>query len=124
MSDQISVCVSVDIPVGFVEKAVKDLSHAAQESEEVLEREKEVFQSLDASILESGILEYLRRNYRQGKRFAVGDEVYFIRDGAACHDKISDAIFFFEGGGVGKNERELFRSMDELVEHLKKSVHG
>lgn len=123
MSDQISVCVSVDIPVGFVEKAVKDLSHAAQESEEALEREKEVFQSLDASILESGILEYVKR-FQQDKGFSVGDDVYFIRDGAACHDKISDAIFFFEGGGVGKNERELFRSMDELVEHLKKNVHG
>lgn len=123
MSDQISVCVSVDIPVGFVEKAVKDLSHAAQESEEALEREKEVFRSLDASILESGILEYVRR-FQQDKGFSVGDDVYFIRDGAACHDKISDAIFFFEGGGIGKNERELFRSMDELVEHLKKNVHG
>lgn len=123
MSDQISVCVSVDIPVGFVEKAVKDLFHAAQESEEALGREKEAFQSLDASILESGILEYVKR-FQQDKGFSVGDDVYFIRDGAACHDKISDAIFFFEGGGVGKNERELFRSMDELVEHLKKNVHG
>jgi len=123
MSDQISVCVSVDIPVGFVEKAVKDLSHAAQESEEALDREKEVFRSLDASILESGILEYVRR-FQQDKGFSVGDDVYFIRDGAACHDKISDAIFFFEGGGVGKNESELFGSMDELVEHLKKNVHG
>ena len=123
MSDQISVCVSVDIPVGFVEKAVKDLSHAAQESEEALEREKEAFRSLDASILESGILEYVKR-FQQDKGFSVGDDVYFIRDGAACHDKISDAIFFFEGGGIGKNERELFRSMDELVEHLKKNVHG
>ena len=118
MSDQISVCVSVDIPVGFVEKAIKDLSHAAQESEEALEREKEVFQSLEANILE-----YVKR-FQQDKGFSVGDDVYFIRDGAACHDRISDAIFFFEGGGVGKNESELFRSMDELVEHLKKNVHG
>lgn len=65
------------------------------------------------------------KNKRQtDKGFSIGDEMYFIRDGMICHDKVSDIILFPENGGLGLNPNEVFRSKEELIEHLKKRVHG
>lgn len=58
------------------------------------------------------------------KGFKIGDDVYFIRDGMICHDKVSDIILFPENGGLGLNPNEVFRSKEDLIEHLKKNVHG
>lgn len=55
--------------------------------------------------------------------FTVGDDVYFIGNGCAVKDKISRLLVETEMGYQVYIE-DAFCSMGELVEHLKKNVHG
>jgi hypothetical protein len=53
----------------------------------------------------------------------IGDEIHFIGNGCAVKDKISRVLVETEMGYQVYLE-DAFRSMTELVEHLKTNVHG
>lgn len=119
--DDIAVQAKVIIQQHMLAEALKQ---SAKGWDEAGEKMAKVFRDL-----EDDVREYFDKNSERlikaaSKGFKVGDDVYIIRDGMACKDKISDAIYFFDGGGMGKKEDEVFRSMTELVEYLKEHVNG
>lgn len=106
------------------QELVETLKQSAKDWDEVGESMSRMFRDLEEDI----------RVYFDGKKFVnepseaigefrIGDEVYFIGNGCAVKDRISRILVETEMGYQVYIE-DAFRSMDELVEHLKMNVHG
>lgn len=125
MSDNISICISVDIPVSLVS------GKTATETADIIKR----FSSgLDLEKLR-GIIDDYECTFTSsasnpatggdvgGGEYCVGDEVYFIGDGCAVKDRITSVMVETESGYCVDID-DIFPSIDELVKHLKEYVHG
>ena len=63
-------------------------------------------------------------NAKEGEsEYCIGDKIVFIGNGCAVKDRISRVLVETEMGYQVYID-DAFRSIDELVEHLKKRVHG
>ena len=62
-------------------------------------------------------------NSEDRKEYGIGDDVYFIGGGSVVKDRVKDVKLYTEGGKWISLD-EAFRSLSELVEHLKENVHG
>ena len=104
------------------QELVETLKQSAKDWDEVGESMSRMFRDL-----EEEVRKYVEKNHagsgtKEGK-LCVGDEIVFIGNGCAVKDKISRVLVETEMGYQVYLE-DAFRSMDELVEHLKKNVHG
>lgn len=123
MSKNISICLSIDIPV---DKPV-DWGNVRIDGD-TIERIKRYYSNPD-------IYKKIIRGYHTtmtgglnpdavcGKAFNEGDEVYYINEnGVACKGKIKSVQYQVDSSPlfVGR----VFHSMDDLCEHLKRNVHG
>lgn len=105
------------------------LSFSSKTFESVGESLRESFKGIDNALVDyfkkHGADIALGDGETEGKDndFGIGDEVYFISGGCAVKDRIEDVRLYTSGGKWLRIE-EVFRSMDELVEHLKENVHG
>lgn len=109
---------------------VDALKQSAKDWEEVGEKTRKVFRDL-----EDDIREYAEKNcvsitsgddYAEDDactEFGIGDEIVFIGNGCAVKDRISRVLVETEHGYQVYVD-DAFRSLDELVEHLKQHVHG
>ena len=122
----------------FTDYTVEALEKAANDWDEAGERIRSAFRSLDDGIREySNLLDFeneikrmhglydkgMKKYGISGKDFKPGDEIVFIGNGCAVKDKISRVLVETEMGYQVYLE-DAFRSMTELVEHLKTNVHG
>ena len=112
------------------EDLVDALKQSAKDWEEAGEKTRKVFRDL-----EDDIREYAEKNcvsitsgddYAEDDactEFGIGDEIVFIGNGCAVKDRISRVLVETEHGYQVYVD-DAFRSLDELVEHLKQHVHG
>ena len=92
---------------------------SAEDWERVTDDVKATFEGLDKSLLD-----YFRNLDRSFvEPFGSGDEIYHLNGGCAVKDKIKDVMVLTESGKWLRVDK-IFRSMDGLVEHLKKNVRG
>jgi len=100
------------------------MKQSAKDWDEVGEEMRKVFRDLEDDV----------RVYFDGKKFVnepseaigefrIGDEIVFIGNGCAVKDRISRVLVETENGYQVYID-DAFRTMDELVEHLKQRVHG
>lgn len=114
---------------GFADRTLVDLKKAADLWDEAGKRAEEVFRNLEKDTFEHVSLERLHALYDKGmKKYGkpslnIGDEIIFIGNGCAVKDKVSKLLVETENGYQVYVE-DAFRTMDELVEHLKQRVHG
>ena len=109
---------------------VDALNQSAKEWDEAGEKMSRVFRDL-----EDDVRAYFEKNHdrivdvinstkcEDRKEYSIGDDVYFIGGGSVVKDRVKDVKLYTEGGKWISLD-EAFRSLDELVEHLKKSVNG
>lgn len=112
------------------QELVDALKQSAKDWEEVGEETRKVFRDL-----EDDIRAYAEKNcvsitsgddYAEDDEcteFGIGDEIVFIGNGCAVKDRISRVLVETEHGYQVYVD-DAFRSLDELVEHLKQHVHG
>ena len=109
---------------------VDALKQSAKDWEEAGEKTRKAFRDL-----EDDIRAYAEKNcvsitsgddYAEDDactEFGIGDEIVFIGNGCAVKDRISRVLVETEHGYQVYVD-DAFRSLDELVEHLKQHVHG
>lgn len=109
---------------------VDALNQSAKEWDEAGEKMSRVFRDL-----EDDVRAYFEKNHdrivdeinsakcEDREEYGIGDDVYFIGGGCVVKDKVKDVKLYTEGGKWISLD-EAFRSLSELVEHLKENVHG
>lgn len=95
------------------------LKQSANDWERVTDDVKNTFKDLDKSLLEY----FKNLDCSFVEHFGAGDEIYHLKGGCAVKDKVKDIMVLTESGKWLRVD-EIFRSMDGLVEHLKKNVRG
>lgn len=130
MSETINITVSLDVPVGFVKELipVKNALDAYEGAgvtrsrlDDTIERIKRFSRSYNP-VLFKKVIENCRYHPVE-KAFSEGEEVYYIgNDGAACKGKIKSIQYQVDSSPLFVER--VFHSMEDLCEHLKKSVHG
>lgn len=114
---------------GFADYTAEELKKAADLWEEAGNRMGEMFRNLEKDTFEHVSLERLHSLYDKGMKtygkpsLNIGDEIVFIGNGCAVKDKVSRVLVETENGYQVYVD-DAFRTMDELVEHLKQHVHG
>ena len=120
------VIISEHLHPGLVKGIGEALEQSAKDWEDANEKMARVFRDLEDDVRkyfdDNGcrIAEALKEHECD---YAIGDEVYYISGGCVVRDKVKDIKLYTEGG-KWLNVGEVFHSTDELVEHLKKNVHG
>lgn len=122
----------------FTDFTAEGLAKVAKDFEEAGKTVKEAFRGLEDSAYKyfktldsEDMIRRIHSLYDKGmkkygisgKDFKPGDEIVFISNGCAVKDRISRVLVETEKGYQVYID-DAFRSMTELVEHLKTNVHG
>lgn len=106
------------------QELVETLKQSAKDWEEVGEKTRKLFLELedDVRMCFDG-KKLVNEQDATEDEFTIGDKIVFIGNGCAVKDRISRVLVETEMGYQVYID-DAFRSVDELVEHLKKRVHG
>lgn len=106
------------------QELVETLKQSAKDWEEVGEKTRKLFLELedDVRMCFDG-KKLVNEQDTTEDEFTIGDRIVFIGNGCAVKDRISRVLVETEMGYQVYID-DAFRSVDELVEHLKKRVHG